>query len=199
MLAASGFYKHFDAPIETVIVPSGAGMISYQNAKLARLFGGELEARKSLGFITPALRDLGVLGNVTLVSSRVELDAAKVGVQTNNERPLAGQSPYVVNAGLDYANEDNGVRARLLYNVFGPRIAQVGSGGLPDVYEEPRHQLDLTVAYQAHKYVDLKLSAENLLDSPVLFTQGVDAQGDENIVNKYRTGATVSLGVTVSN
>jgi TonB-dependent receptor len=203
--AISVFYKDFDKPIEQIIKPSNRGIISYQNAKGAQNAGIELELRKNLGFAHPALAGLGLLGNVTLVQSRVALDETQTGIQTNDVRPLAGQSPYVVNAGLDYTNEASGTRARILYNVFGRRIAQVGSLDLPDVYEQPRHQLDVTVAQRVGKHLDLKLSAENLLLAPVVFTQGPSAravpdqyvQDLTNVVQQFQPGATFTLSATV--
>jgi outer membrane receptor protein involved in Fe transport len=143
-----------------------------------------------------------VLANLTLASSRVELGSSVGGlntIQTNDVRPLTGQSPFVVNVGLDYAREQSGTRARLVYNVAGRRLAQVGSYELPDVYEQPRHQLDLTLGQKLGKHVDLKATAENLLDSPVLFTQGEDVEDDDaNTTNRYTLGRTFGLGVTVS-
>ena len=199
VLALSLFYKQFYDAIEQVIIPtSGRGAGSYANAAAARNVGGEIEVRKNLGFLATRLEDLSLLGNVTLVSSRVDLGADAVGVQTNRERPLAGQSPFVINLGIDFASESLGTRARLLYNVFGERIAQVGALGLPDELEQPRHQLDLTVAQRVGKHVDVKVTAENLLNSPVRFTQGDDT-GDESVTNEYKTGTTVTLSLTVNN
>jgi len=199
VVALSGFYKQFYDPIETTIIPTNQGIVSYQNAKGAKVVGAELEARKGLGFISPVVKDLGLLANLTLAYSRVELEATLGAQQTNQVRPLAGQSPYVVNAGLDYSNETTGTRARLLYNVFGPRIAQVGSQKRPDVYEEPRHQIDVTVAQRVAKHVDLKLAAENITDAPVRMTQGKSAASEDNVVSEYKLGATFTLSATVTN
>jgi len=172
--------------------------VSYQNARGGRNAGAELELRKGLGALAAALEDVQLIANLTLVSSRVELDTTQAGVQTNSIRPLAGQSPYVVNVGIDYTGESTGTRARVLYNVFGPRITQVGSNRLPDVYEEPRHQVDVAFAQMIGEHVDLKLTVENLLDWPFLFTQGEDAAGEQNIVNKYRNGVSASVSAIVT-
>lgn len=193
VLAATFFYKRFEDPIEQIVIPSNRGIITYQNADGAMNLGGELEAQKGLGFAHTSLANVSLLANLTAVWSRVEL--APGGIQTNTERPLAGQSPLVVNLGLDYANEERGTRARVLYNVFGRRIAQVGASGLPDVYEQPFHKVDLTAAQRLGKHLDLKLSVENLLDWPLQRTQGEEPT-DESIVSEYRVGTTVSLGVT---
>lgn len=200
VVAVSVFFKHFVDPIEQIIIPTSRGIVSYQNAKAARNAGAELEVRKSLDLLSPALRDFSFLGNLTLVASRVEIDteSAQNTVQTNATRPLAGQSPFVVNVGADYANEGSGTRVRVLYNVFGPRIESVGSEGLPDTYEQPRHQVDLIIAQKIGKHVDVKGTAENIFDSPVRFTQGESDDGD-NMVDRYNMGRGFSLGVTVTN
>ena len=44
-----------------------------------------------------------------------------------------------------YDNYDWGTGATLLYNIFGERLAAVGTYGIPDVYEQPRGSLDLTL------------------------------------------------------
>src|SRR5678816_3294442 len=58
-------------------------------------------------------------------------------------RPLQGQSPWVIDAQLSYENPDIRSNIALLYNVFGPRITSVGSSGIPDVYDQPQHVVDV--------------------------------------------------------
>jgi len=168
VLAVSLFYKHFKNPIESVIV-SGAppGILTYVNVNSANLFGAELEARKTLDFIAPQLDDFMLIGNLTLARSRVSLGDNAEAVTTTN-RPMAFQSEYVVNLSLDYANDQSGTDLRVLYNVFGPRIVGVGADGNPDVYELPRHVVDLSVAQKLVKHFDVKLSVQNLLGVPVV-------------------------------
>ncbi len=196
VLALSLFHKRFTKPIETTIIPTNRGVVSYQNAKGAVNTGVELEARKGLDFISTRLKELTLLANLTLVHSRVDLDTSQVGVQTTNSRPLSGQSPYVVNFALDWNHEASKTRVRALYNVFGKRIAQVGSNGLPDMYEQPRHVVDLSAAQGIGEHVDLKFTVENVLNAPVRFTQGED---DGFIANRYLLGQTVWLSLTYTN
>jgi TonB-dependent receptor len=166
VLAASLFYKHFRSPIEEVV--SGTGLLGYTNAPQANLYGAELEGRKSLEVLAAALRDFSVLANFTLVYSNVHFGARKAAA-TTDDRPLAYQSPYVVNVSLDYSNLAHGVDARLLYNVYGPRITAVGSNSLPDEYEMPRHSLDLSASKKFAQHLELKLQAQNILAAPVVF------------------------------
>jgi len=191
VLALSVFHKRFEKPIETVILPTSRGVVSYQNAKSAVNTGIELEARKNLAFITQRLREFSVLSNVTLLHSNVELDASSIGIQTSNERPLAGQSPVVVNAALDWNHESSNTRVRALYNAYASRISQVGSNGLPDTYERPRHMVDLSVAQGIGKHIDIKATLENVLNAPVRFTQG--SGDDAPLTNRFLTGQTFWL------
>jgi len=80
--------------------------------------------------------------------------------------------------------------------VAGQRIAQVGSNGIPDQYEQPRHLVDLSMAQGLGDHFDLKATVENAFNSPVRFTQGEDGN---TIANRYLTGATFWLSATYTN
>ena len=109
VLAMSMFFKQFNDPIESIILGgSSSEILTYANAKGATVLGMELEVKTGLGFISPALSDFSPLANLTISSSRVVLDPT-LGVQTSNVRALVGQSPFVVNLGLDYTNETSGI------------------------------------------------------------------------------------------
>ena len=180
VLAFSFFFKHFTDPIEELIVPgTGAGTISYANAASAELIGIELEARKSLDFLTDALKDFAIKGDVTLAKSLVDLGPARGG-STDPQRPLSFQSPYIVNVYLDYSNPRSGTDARLLYNVFGARIVTVGQRGIPDTYELPQHKVDAMVGQKIGKHFDLKLTVENLLGADIVFAHRGAQQYDRN-------------------
>jgi hypothetical protein len=193
VLAVSLFHKRFTKPIEPIIIPTSRGVVSFQNAKGAVNTGVELEARKALDFITPHLKEFTLLSNVTIVHSRVDLDTDQTGIQTSSTRPLAGQSPFVFNIALDWNHEKTKTRARALYNVYGARIAQVGLNGIPDMYEQPRHLVDLSVAQGIGEHIDLKGTIENVLNAPVRFTQGED---NTFLANRYLVGQTFWLTAT---
>lgn len=197
VLAATGFVKVLDKPIEPVIIPTNNGVVTFQNAGTATLYGLELELRKRLDTASSLLKDFTLFSNVSFIQSRVSLPVGEGFVQTSSVRALAGQSPFVLNAALDYERVRSGTRLRILYNVAGPKIDQVGQLGLPDVYERPRHQLDLSVAQRLTRHLDLKMSLENMLDSPYAFTQG--SKDDAPLVGQYRNGATYWASLTLSN
>lgn len=188
LVAISAFYKKFHGPIEQIIRPTAQLSVTYQNAKAATNYGVEFEFRRRLDALSPSLEPLSINTNVTLVRSQIEIDPG-IGVQTSSERALQGQSPYAVNASLGYDRPDYGFQANVLYNVFGRRISEVGAQGLPDVFEQPRHQLDFNIMKKFAQFT-LKASAKNLLDSEIQFKQR------ESIFREYKAGRSFSLGIS---
>ncbi len=188
VLAASAFYKRFQNPIEQIIVTPAQLDLSFDNAPAATSYGLELEARMGLGRLTPVLDSLRAGANITLTRSEVDLgDSAPL--QTNQQRPLQGTSPYVFNVNLTWAPKQGGTELTLLYNVYGERIAEVGTQGLPDVLERPFHRVDIALSQQLGKNAQLKLTATNLLNQFIVLQQG-DLQ-----VLKYRPGVAVSASL----
>ncbi len=190
VVAVSAFYKHFTNAIEYTFEEVTSQVVRKPvNTKAATNLGLELEGRKNLKFLAPALAPFTVLANLTWVRSRVTFAASEVGV-TNLERPLQGQSPYVVNVALDWVGNGGKTQARVSYNVFGKRIDTVGTLKVPDTYEMPRHIVDLSVAHQFTKHLDGKLSVENLLDAPYSF----QLESGET-AGQWKVGRTVWVGL----
>lgn len=185
VLAASVFAKHFARPIERTVEASGDGQnIAFANADAANSYGVELEARVSLGRLSEALRELSVGGNLSLIGSRIDTGMGK--------RTLQGQSRYVANVAVGYESRRLGTRIDILYNSFGRRIEEVGTGGEGNVYEEPFHRLDLAAWQPLSRGVRLKLAASNLLDQRVVRTQ------DDVEIFAYKAGVTVVGSVELS-
>ena len=188
LMAVSAFYKKFHGPIEQIIRPTAQLSVTFQNAKAATNYGVEFEVRRRLDVISPTLEPLSINTNLTLVKSQIDIEPG-LGVQTSDARALQGQSPYALNVTLGYDKPDYGLQANLLYNVFGRRISEVGAQGLPDVYEQPRHQLDLNIKKKI-AHISFKVSAKNLLNSEVLYKQ------NEGIFRQYHSGRSFSMGVS---
>ena len=83
---------------------------------------------------------------------------------------------------------------RVLYNVVGRRIVEVGTGGLDDIYEQPRHLIDVSASQDFLEHFQAKLTVRNILNAPVRWTQGKE-DVDANSPGSYTTGTvyTVSL------
>jgi outer membrane receptor for ferrienterochelin and colicin len=165
------FAKRFSAPIEKVIIQAaGANTLSFVNADEANNYGIEVELRKNLAAL--GLAPFNFFTNSTLMRSRITPGNEGISSLTNADRPMVGQSEYVVNAGLGYSSGSGAWSGTLLYNVAGQRIVEAGSGGLPDAYELPRHMLDASVQVPIASAMSLKLDGQNLLDAPYRMTQG---------------------------
>ncbi len=150
-----------------------------------------MEARIDLRRIDDALEGLTVGGNFTYVYSRVELTEMQAMAVTNAVRPLAGQSPWVANVSVGYAPEESPFGVYLFYNVFGPRLEEVGVNGLPDSYQQPVHSVDLTARWNVDEHLTLSLKGKNLLHQRSRMTQG------EFVVDGYDEGISISLGASL--
>lgn len=189
VVAVSAFYKKFNKPIEQIIQPQAEVRITYANAEGAHNYGLEFEARQNLAVITKKLRALSINTNAAFISSRVELPE-NVGIQTSAERPLQGQCPYIVNISIGYEPSNRGISSSVAYNIYGPRLSDVGNHGAPDVYEQPRGELDVSFSRTVADSYKFSVSAKNLLDRPVEFKQG----GATSV--KYKVGRSFSFGIS---
>ncbi len=159
LISITGFYKHFTNPIETFLLPTGNGLAySFTNARSAQNYGVEVEVRK--GFANSSsvfLQNLQLVANASFINSKIKLGQfvqvpdlsgttqnVDISGITDTERPLANQSPYLLNAGLYYADEKNNFQGNILYNVAGARIFAVGNQQNPTVYEMSRVSSTLT-------------------------------------------------------
>jgi outer membrane receptor protein involved in Fe transport len=189
LISAGVFAKFFSDPIEKVIVlQAGTQALSFVNAEKATNYGIELEVRKGF-FQAGGLPRLTTFANLTLMASDITPGNEGISSLTNPNRPMVGQSAYVVNAGFTTNPWNNGLAMSLLYNVAGRRILEAGAGGLPDAYEEARHIIDATVQWPVGQVV-LKFEARNLLDAPYRLTQG------DVIRQRWLLGRQFGIGVT---
>ncbi|MBX3245600.1 MAG: TonB-dependent receptor [Myxococcales bacterium] len=186
VLSLTAFAKFFEDPIELVVLNPNR-IFSYQNIDRARNFGLELEGRVSLGRIHSALDRWNAGANLTLVRSEAILDEQQARAATNPERPLSFQAPWVVNASIGYEGDALSVYA--YYNVFGPRLEEVGTDRLPDTYRQPVHRLDLIGRWRLRDGVTLSFSVKNLLHQrEQLVAQGL-------LVRGFQPGTSVSASL----
>lgn len=191
VLAASVFYKVFNNPIESVVEMNGD--YTFKNVEKAQNYGLELEARVGFDRISDSLEDLSLGANFALIESKVEIAAEDLAFATNANRPMAGQSPYVANLSLGYASDDTGLSLNLFYNVFGPRLRDVGTNPLPDTYEEPFHSLDCSASYKLGSHFTLGASVQNLLLQKTKVTQG------DIVISEIEEGLTLGMNLGFKN
>lgn len=175
VIAASAFYKKIDQPIERIIQPTSDLRLSYVNADAATLYGIELELRRSLETMLPALRYWSVNVNYAYIQSDVTLGEQQFSVVTSEERPLEGQSDQVANIGLQFYHPRWGTMVRFLGSYSGERLTEVGAFGLPDVYEAANVSFDAVLSQSLGnlaKGLEVKLAGTNLFNDRREFTQG---------------------------
>jgi outer membrane receptor protein involved in Fe transport len=190
-VSLGAFYKRFRNPIERILVQNADGFtpdITFANAKGADNYGVELEFRKRLDILSGALRRFTLFTNATLIQSEIEVGNEGLSSLTNPSRPMAGQSEYVLNAGLGYAADDGRLSATALYNVAGRRLVEAGIFPLPDTYEQARHLVDFSMQFPIGPTLSAKFDAKNLLDEPVEYLQGPVTR------LRYETGRVFNLG-----
>ena len=183
VFAVSVFFKDFTDPIERVVQPTSQLRTSYTNALGAKNKGFELEARKTFA------RRWTVNLNYTYVDSQIELERTSGQVQTSVDRALVGQSPHVVNAHLAYTTAQGDLDIRALFNYSAARITDVGSLGLPDIYEAGRGALDLVVSKQFGA-LGVRLIGTNLNDAVIRYTQGGQDQ------RTFRRGRSIAFALS---
>jgi outer membrane receptor protein involved in Fe transport len=77
-----------------------------------------------------------------------------------------------------------------LFNIVGRKITSAGELPLPDVYEQARGVLDMSIRAPLRGGISLKLDAKNLLDQDYELLQGTVVR------EKYRTGRSFTFGMS---
>jgi outer membrane receptor protein involved in Fe transport len=208
ILSVGVLAKQFTNPIEIRMDPGSNGdrwLFNYANAESATLYGVEFEIRKSLDFVSSKLSKLYFIGNATYLKSKVTLvTESNNNVKTEQDRPLFGQSPYLINGGFQFAGKSWNMTA--LYNRIGPRLSLVGDpagAGFYDIYEKPRNLLDLMVSKKLWENKgELKLTVADIFNNKFAFydnptsAAGYDFNGGDRINYSYRPGTTITIGFT---
>ncbi len=201
ILAVSAFYKTFVDPIEIAYEGGNYDRLPI-NSPTARNLGLEFEARSGLDLLSHKLANFSIGGNLTLVHSRLkiptdELNAMRaVDPHAPDERPMANQSPYIINVNVGYDNANSGTGVTLLYNVFGRRFYYNADGGTPDIYEMPRKQLDLTLSQNIFGGATFKASAKNILNAGFEADYYYTGSGQKTPFETHELGRSFSVGMT---
>lgn len=212
-ISAGVFYKEIINPIERINTSIRSlkdfPSISYQNAESATVKGVEVELQKRLDFIPGSLfRNFSIIANASFIRSEAVTDTVSLSSLSfvAGKRPLQGQAPYIINAGLYYDNIAWGTKISAIYNTKGNNLYAVGRGYRKAFYEGPlyrgglielsRHTVDIAVSQRLIKTLQLKLSVQNLLNQKIRMAE------DFNFTNKYEplhdTGSVNAAGSPVT-
>ncbi len=215
IFSGSVFYKHFKNPIESRVTSSGLSQydVTPYNYPSAYNIGVEVELRKKLGFLgeSSVLKNTTFYANVAYIKSVVDDNS----IVNAKERPLSGQSNYVINTSLSYTLPNDKLSFNLLYNRIGQRLYLVGEGGgadgsgkLGNIFESPRNLLDFQANMNISKRSSFRLNVKDILnakyrfyydqngnnkfDNPV-YKRGTINSGEDYVLQQYRPGSTISL------
>jgi len=195
----SAFYKNFNNPIEQRVNSNSTPVvrgINYLNADQATSLGLELDIRKKLSFMGDKewLDNLTAFANATYINSQVQGEGI--------DRPLQGQSPYLINAGLQYFSPKTAITFTSVYNRIGQRIFLVGYQGYPDIYENARDVFDFQISKKILKsQAEIKLNVGDILNQSTVFYQNnagntkkaYEGDGVDRMINSSKLGSNVSL------
>jgi outer membrane receptor protein involved in Fe transport len=138
--------------------------------------------------------------NFAYIYSQVDISEGELKLIRNNDpgasskRVMFGQSPYIVNAIFGYDNAEKRINANINFNVQGERLSVVSTGGIPNVFEQPRPVLDFNLKKGIARKWSMKVSATNLLDSRYRMTH--EFNGKEYNYSSYRLGRNYSVGLS---
>ena len=203
IISVSGFYKSFENPIELInrTGTSGAPELYFTNVNKVTNIGGEIEFRFNLGTFTKVenklLDNLTVYSNASIIKSVVDMSHF---VGSGDDRPLQGQSPYIINSGIFYTTPKKDLTATISYNVIGQRIYIVGNVQEPSVWENGRNVIDLQVSKKIGEKIELKLNVKDLLAQDLVYFQDLNGnkkydKGIDNNWQEIKFGQTVSMSV----
>ncbi|HYD22622.1 MAG TPA: outer membrane beta-barrel protein, partial [Flavipsychrobacter sp.] len=210
VITVGAFYKYFSNPIENVMnsqTNNDAFKFTYGNAKSAQAFGAELDLRKNLSFIsdkTEWLENVIAGANVTYVNSRVDVRNLYLAAaaDTIGDRPLQGQSPFLLNFSMLYTAPKAGLSVSALYNRIGDRIFVVGTDQFKSTWEKGRDVIDLQISKRVLKNKgEVKLTVSDLLNQSTVFYWDYDKKFGYNetgdrVFQSYKFGTTFNVGFT---
>ncbi|SEG27397.1 Outer membrane receptor proteins, mostly Fe transport [Sphingobacterium lactis] len=229
IISVTGYYKYLDKPIELISDNTAYPAYIFANMESATNLGLEFEARKNMTFLGDKdwLADFFVYANGTLLKSTVQvLSPYDTKLQPNKEavryqekmpdqnRPLLGQSPWLINLGIGYWGQSFGATAS--YNHRGYRTFLTARDISQVQFENAPRQVDFQIYGRFLKgKMEAKLNMANLLNewtsyylNPIHDSRDVEKvnsiKGDlkfnkddyDYIVYRKRNGRRFSLSVT---
>ena len=112
------------------------------------------------------LNNFTLSGNGTITRSQVTLGNT---LDSITSRALQGQSPYMINFALSYADDSSGLSSTISLNRIGERLAIAGSNVLPEFYDNERTVIDFQIAKTfLDNKLELKFNARDLLAQDII-------------------------------
>lgn len=213
IFSVSAFYKQFNGHIEMVSFAVAPDNITARNSGKADLIGAEFELRKRFASDAGSkfLSRLFLGTNFSLVHSAVDLNSVVVdnsgrteyelrllnvrqGEVIKDTRPMAGQSPYSINANISYEIPEKQTSISLAYNVQGEQLSIIASGRVADVYTIPFHSLDFNAyrSFGKEQRSRLTIGVSNILNEDRTLVYRSFNSSDK-IYTTFKPGVGISL------
>lgn len=218
LYSISLFYKDFTDNIVPVFVGGAGGNTirkSWENVEEGQAYGLELEVRKNLGFISPAMKNLNVYLNGSILRSISSIPDAILESRRRNISMLTGtpedeielddtwrtfaQPDFIVNATVNY--NDPKIDANLTFNILGNAATifpNTRNAFLPIVLQRSAPQLNFNISYKILKSLTARFSANNLLNPYI--SQNYDFAEiddlDQTAYERYKQGRLFRISLT---
>jgi hypothetical protein len=179
IVSVSGFYKKITNAVEQSIDASAQiRSLTFVNVPLVENVGAEFEYRFKLSTLfnkdsSTFLSNTTFFTNFAYIQSKVDVS----NIIDAEERPLQGQSPYIVNAGLQYLDNEKDFGVSISYNVIGRRIIIVGSNAEPSYWEQPRHVIDLQLTKTFKERFEIRFNVRDAIAQNQIWYQDINKNG----------------------
>ncbi len=144
-------------------IPGIARINSFENVPSAQAYGVEGNYQQKFTFLPEPFDGLGVLANITIVQSSVELRPGEF-------RLLPATSRLTYNTALSY---DKGpVELRFAVEYVGKSLFAAGSADNLDIIQDSRLLMDVSASYQLTDNFQLYFQGKNLTNQPLKYSEG---------------------------
>lgn len=202
LITVTGFYKYIQNPISRSEIPSGGNTLTYLNVgDDASVYGVEIEVRKNLlKNAEDSDQEYALDGglNLSLLSSKVNLDETSIAQFTNSTSDLEGATPFLINADISFNKkyENSELQTSLVFNYFSERVYSIGTRGFENILEKGIPTLDIVSSLKLGKHYNVKFKAQNLLNPSFELSREGALNGGNVVLGNYKKGVNLSLGLT---
>ncbi|MFI3292022.1 MAG: TonB-dependent receptor [Rikenellaceae bacterium] len=200
LFSVTGFYKYIANPIARITINSAGNFLSYENISDKAIAAGvEIEFRKNLyakelGEGKSNKLSFGLNGSY--IYTNVEIYENLAPAQESTQ--LEGAAPIIANADLSFTM-NRGARTftnTVVFNYVSDKIYSTGTNGYKNTIESDVPTLDFVSSAKLNDKLSLTLKANNLLNPEYILERESKTSTDKIVLNSYKKGIDVSLGLS---
>ncbi|MFV0471705.1 MAG: TonB-dependent receptor [Paludibacteraceae bacterium] len=206
LISATGFYKIIDNPIARIEVNNSGGYLTYKNlggdspVNDAMVAGFETEIRKNIFNRANSSEEKTNRLTAGLSASYIYSKVKVISLPNTPDKDsqLEGAAPYIINFDLshNYSHKVFSLNNSLVFNYFSDRVYTIGTTGFQDVIEQGVPTLSFVSSAKLNRHLEIKLKAKNILDPTFRLTRQGNAGGNNVVLNEYKKGTNINLGVS---